>query len=94
MFLAAHHAVYAPGDKRFDSAFFMFLLVAIILAIFPVRQFFFEAKLVAAVEKLTHRYGVAVSCQSRLGGFFHYYKLGYMRRGDYEINLRPDMCRH
>ena len=94
VFLAVHHALYPPGDKRFDSAFFIFLLVAAIIAIFPLRQYFFEAKLVAAVEKLTHRYGVAVTCQSRLGSFFHYNKLGYVRRGDYEINLRPDMCSH
>ena len=65
VFLAVHHALYPPGDKRFDSAFFTFLLVAAIIAIFPLRQYFFEAKSVAAVEKLTHRYGVAVTAVNR-----------------------------
>lgn len=93
-FLSLYHAAYPPGGKRFDSAFFICLLLACGLTVFPLRQYFFEVKLAAAVEKLTHRYGVAVSCRSRLGILFHSNKLGYVRRGKHEIKLRPDICSH
>ena len=92
--LALHHACYPIAEKRFDSAFFMLLAFALIAAVFPTRQFLLERKLAMAVEELTHRYGVTVTCQSLLGSFFHYNKLGYVQTGKHEIRLRPDICRH
>lgn len=90
--LAINNALDPMDEKRFDPAFFVFLTIAVVLAFFPVRQYSFERKLEMAVEQLTHRYGVSVTCQSRLGSLFHRNKLGYVRTDDYEIRLRPDIC--
>ena len=68
--LALHHACHPISAQRFDSAFFMLLVLALIIAAFPTRQFLFERKLAVAVEKLTQRDGVSVTCQSLLGSFF------------------------
>lgn len=92
--LALHHACHPISARRFDSAFFMLLILALIIAAFPTRQFLFERKLAVAVEKLTRRDGVSVTCQSLLGSFFHYNKLGYVQRGKHEIRLRPDICKY
>ncbi len=90
--MAVRGALNPLGEKRFDSFFWMMLLFAVGAAILPLRQALFEAKMEAAVEKLTHRYGVQVICHSRLGSFFHWNKLGYVKRGENAIHLRPDMC--
>lgn len=90
--MAVRGALNPLGEKRFDSFFWVMTVFAVGLAVLPIRQALFEAKLETAVEKLTHRYGVSVICHSRLGSFFHWNKLGYVKLADNAIHLRPDMC--
>ena len=90
--MAGRGAFFPIGAKRFDSFFWVMTLLAVGMAIWPLRQAMFEAHLETAVEKLTHRYGVEVVCHSRLGSFFTWSKLGYVEIADNAIHLRPDMC--
>ncbi len=92
VFMAIKGALHPMGPKRFDSYFFMMLLVALIVFAIPLRQYLYEEKLASAAGKLINNQFVGVTCLSRLGGFWHWNAAGFVKRGGTEIYLQQRTC--
>lgn len=92
LFLALRGIIRPLGPRRFDSFVAAMLVFAVLAALVPARQAWFEYRLARAVERLTGYPQVTVSCLSRLGGIFHYRAAGFMKWGTGDISLQPDIC--
>ena len=80
------------GDNRFDAYFFVMLGLAVVVASFPLRHWYFEYRLGQAVDEFLGRNDVVVHCQSYFDSLYTYGKAGFVYRGGKEIFLDPKRC--
>lgn len=92
LFMAVKGALHPMGPNRFDSYFFMMLLVAIIVGAIPLRQHFYEEKLAKAAGELINNQFVGVTCLSRFGGIWNWNAAGFVKMGGTEIYLQQSTC--
>lgn len=79
-------------DNRFDVYFFVMLAIAIGIASFPARHWYFEYSMARGVEKLINRDNVVVKCQSYFDSLYTYGMAGFVYRGKTVIYLDPKRC--
>ena len=79
--------------SRFDSFFFINLVLAAAFAYLPVKQQMLEAHMEKAVEKLLVMQDVDVYCQSFWDTFYNRLGVaGFVYRGTHKIILEPRTC--
>ena len=79
--------------SRFDSFFFITLILAGAFAYLPIKQELFEAKMGKAVEKLLVKRDVEVYCQSFWDTFYNRLGVaGFVYRGSSKIIMEPRSC--
>ena len=79
--------------SRFDSFFFINLVLAAAFAYLPVKQQMLEAHMEKAVEKLLVMQDVDVYCQSFWDTFYNRLGVaGFVYRGTNKIILEPRTC--
>ena len=79
--------------SRFDSFFFINLVLAAAFAYLPVKQQMLEAHMEKAVEKLLVMQDVEVYCQSFWDTFYNRLGVaGFVYRGSHKIILEPRTC--
>ena len=82
------------GERfQFDVYVGAMLIVAALLAIFPVRHLLFEMRLARVAEELIGHEHVIVDCQSTFDSIFHLGAAGFVYRDSGRINLEVRTCR-